>query len=124
VSIGTVIESSEIFIARIYMISVTTYRVEPENSASQNRVPSVGTPVNNRAGSRNGSAKQGNAHASTYSLLLLSLKHFLLKTSFKDSKNAVRSAKMSQSISPSSSSSPLPSLPIATAIALSRYQHQ
>ena len=96
VSIGTVMDKSDDLIALMYRIRVMAYRLPPVNNASQNCSPSAGIFVKRRSGNKNGSAKNGNDHATTYSSM--SSRLFLLKTSFVASKNAVKHANMNQTM--------------------------
>ena len=82
--------------AFMYRTSVKAYRVPPVTNASQNRSPRGGIAVKSRMGNRNGSAKHGNDHATTYSSM--SFRLFLLRTSFVASKSAVKNANMNQSM--------------------------
>lgn|SRR3989344_1209118 len=67
-----------------------TLREPPTNNAIQNWFPKDGISIKNNSGIKNGKAKNLNDHETMYSSAFFKL--FLLKTSFSDSKKAVKNA--------------------------------
>ena len=73
-----------------------TLREPPISNANQNLFPKDGISIKNSSGTRKGRAKNLNDQETTYSSIFFKL--FLLKTSFSDSKKAVKNEKINQSI--------------------------
>jgi hypothetical protein len=88
VTMGTVTDRSDVLMAFMYNMVVTIFSVPPTRSAGQNRFPNSISFVKTNNGSIKGKAKIRSDHATIYSLHFSRL--FLPRTSFKDSKSAVK----------------------------------
>jgi hypothetical protein len=87
---GIVKDKSECFIAFMKTTVATRLSEPPMSRAIQNWLVKVGILMKKSIGSKNTKEKNVSDQATTYSSM--SLRLFLLKTSFMDSKNAVKNA--------------------------------
>ena len=72
------------------------FRLPPITNAAQNFSFREGTAIKNKSGIKKGNAKNLNDHETTYSSVYF--RPFLLKTSFVDSKKAVKTANIYHTI--------------------------